>query len=320
MNIVLGNWKFLPTKDLRLRPQFTQNKGFFCSLVWILQCLPYIEDHYKQVGFQFYSHNYGSYPDFSVFGKFLLTKFPSIPNTPSIDLKTVMTFGYKPLSSKFVEAHRLFFTFFDFSPDIYTEASKISNLFTNKKILGLHYRGTDKNLVQWADHTSIDDFILIINDYLRIHHMDGIFFCTDSLSFKNKMISTFSNRYPLYYNKNQSLSEQPLHLSRLTVIEPILKSIRNGHSLEDRLLLECSINESELKSVILDCIVLSRCSSVIKTHSLLSSFSKIINPDLDIYRLNGCSEIYYPESFIPFYTSSNINIDRVLRRSRRLPY
>jgi hypothetical protein len=83
MNIVLGNWKKLSIGELRLRPQYTQNKGFFCSLTWLLESLPYIEENYLDkipFGFEFYSHNYGSYPNFSVFGKYLITKYQDLSN------------------------------------------------------------------------------------------------------------------------------------------------------------------------------------------------------------------------------------------------
>lgn len=330
MNFVLGNWRSFPNNELRLKPRFTQNKGFFCSLTWLLEFLPYIEETFlnQSFGIEFYSHNYGSYPNFSVFGKHLITYFPALQNpinTVDInDIRDVRIRDHKNqvFQNNFNYAHNLFFKYFNFSPEIYTEASVYSDLFKDKKILGLHYRGTDKLGVKWADHTSVDDFIEIVNDYLSNHTIDGIYFCTDSLAFKNKMISTFSNRYLLYYNKHQIISENPLHLSRLAVIENITRSIckNNTDNLEKQLEQECLINEKELKEVIIDCILLSRCHTVIKTHSLVSSFSKIINPALDIYRINGCSEIYYPESYIPFYTTCNPKVQDILKRSKTLSF
>jgi len=322
MNITLGNWKNLSKQELRLRPQYTQNNGFFCSLTWLLESLPYVEYHYFdkiEFGFDFYSHNYGSYPDFSVFGKHLITHFPTLSNASNtIDIKNLIT--NKKLDSNFHYAHNLFFKYFDFSPEIYSEASNIYDLFTNKTILGLHFRGTDKLNVNWADHIDVNEFLLVIDDYLLNHKVDGIFFCTDSLHFKRQMISKYSDMYTLYYNKNQYLSEKPIHLSRLKVIENLTKEIKRGASLEDKLCRECTINEQELKEVIADCLVLSKCSTVIKTHSLVSSFSKIINPNLEIYRINGCSELYYPESYIPFYTTNNDLIQKILNQSKKLPF
>ena len=324
MNLVLGNWRNFSTNELRLKPQYTQNKGFFCSLTWLLECLPYIEaNQYPSFGIEFYSHNYGSYPNFSVFGKHLINHFPAIQNPiNSMDVNDIRKRNNEVLQNNFEHSHNLFFKYFDFSPEIYAEASTYSDLFKGKKILGLHYRGTDKLGVNWADHTSVDDFIEIVKDYLLKNSVGGIYFCTDSLQFKTKMISIFSNTYPLYYNKNQSINENALHISRLTVIEHITKPMRrhNNDKLEKQLEQECIINERELKEVITDCIVLSRCSTVIKTHSLVSSFSKIINPNLNIYRVNGCSELYYPESYIPFYSTRDPKIQIILNNSKKLPF
>ena len=328
MNIVLGNWKDMSINDLRLRPRYTQNKGFFCSLTWLLECLPYIDNYLennaddskkKLIGFEFYSHNYGSYPNFSVFGKNLITYFPSLDN-PIEKTGPKDLVHHTSLTSNFKYAHELFFKYFNFSSEIYEESSDITKSFKNKKILGLHFRGTDKLTVKWADHTSIDDFMIIIDDYLSQHPVDGIFFCTDSLQFKNKMIHVYSSKYTLYYNKNQDITESPLHLTRLNVLENITNAIKNGHPIEKKLEIECSKNDYELKQVILDSIVLSKCSTVIKTHSLVSCFSKIINPELEIYRLNGCSELYYPESYIPFYHSNNVVINNILQKMKTLPY
>jgi hypothetical protein len=324
MNIVLGNWKILSESELRLKPQYTQNKGFFCSLTWLLQCLPYIDNdiiHKQNVGFSFYSHNYGSYPNFSVFGKHLITKFPSLPSPEqSIDIKEIFKINYKSLDNNFKYANDLFFKYFDFSNDIYIESKSISDLFINKKTLGLHFRGTDKLNVKWADHTSADDFLSIVDDYLSNNSIDCIFFCTDCLYFKNKIIDKYSNIYTLHYNKNNNLTNNALHLSRLSAIEGTIKGIKYKYMTEEKLEKECTINEEELKTVIMDSMILSKCSTVIKTHSLVSCFSKIINPDLEIYRINGCSEVYYPESYIPFYTTNNVNIQNILNKSKKLPY
>ena len=45
-NANLGNWKLLDIITLRLKPQITMNKGFFSSIAYIHQCLPYLEKHY----------------------------------------------------------------------------------------------------------------------------------------------------------------------------------------------------------------------------------------------------------------------------------
>jgi hypothetical protein len=56
-----------------------------------------------------------------------------------------------------------------------------------------------------------------------------------------------------------------------------------------------------LKNAIVNSLVLSKCNFVLKTHSQLSGYSKIFNPDLEIYRINKCNCEYWPDSDIPIY-------------------
>jgi hypothetical protein len=57
------------------------------------------------------------------------------------------------------------------------------------------------------------------------------------------------------------------------------------------------------KEAMIDMLCLSKCKMVLKTSSALSSFSKIINPDLKIYRVNACKMFadipYFPDAYIP---------------------
>ena len=72
---MLGNWKNLSISDIRLNSRYTMNKGFFSSFAYIIQILPYLYHKYHKNGvklnFAYYSHNYGSYPNFDVFGKYI---------------------------------------------------------------------------------------------------------------------------------------------------------------------------------------------------------------------------------------------------------
>ena len=61
-----------------------------------------------------------------------------------------------------------------------------------------------------------------------------------------------------------------------------------------------------LKNVIINSLILSKCNTVLK-HIQLSAYSKVFNPKLEIYRVNACSEGYWPDSHIPLYNYQNIN-------------
>jgi hypothetical protein len=60
------------------------------------------------------------------------------------------------------------------------------------------------------------------------------------------------------------------------------------------------------KMAMVDMLCLSNCKTVLKISSALSSFSKIINPSLNIYRINALKFIpdprrvpYFPDAYIP---------------------
>ena len=60
-----------------------------------------------------------------------------------------------------------------------------------------------------------------------------------------------------------------------------------------------------------DSLLLSKCKIVLKCQSALSAFSKIFNPDLEIYRITCCklfSKVpYFPEAYIPKYIIKDQN-------------
>ena len=57
-----------------------------------------------------------------------------------------------------------------------------------------------------------------------------------------------------------------------------------------------------------DMIVLSKCNIVFKTASQLSAWPKIINTDIEIYRISSFIHDWFPDSRIPLYNSNNIKL------------
>ena len=93
----LGNWKNLPIDYLRLQPTYTCNKGFFSSLTYILQCLPYLDANYSEkINIKYFSHNYGNYPNFEVFGDTILLNYmPIITDKKSEELNCLAKLSKK---------------------------------------------------------------------------------------------------------------------------------------------------------------------------------------------------------------------------------
>ena len=74
----------------------------------------------------------------------------------------------------------------------------------------------------------------------------------------------------------------------------------------------CSGNLDRAKEAILDCLLLSGCRYVLKGMSGLSAFSKVINPDLEAYRIPAFKHGWFPDTFIPIYRSPNKSVQLLL--------
>lgn len=341
-NANLGNWKMLKEEELRLKPNITMNKGFFSAFAYIHQCLSYLEKNYFdkdiKLNIQYYSHNYGSYPNFNVIGDLIeLNYIPSVNKTnnqfeelnclaglcrkicgnQTSNEDTTLFSSYK---DDFKLANQYFFKYFKFNQEIINVTNKFVEQFVNKKVLGLHYRGTDKNKVKWVTHINIDEFIKIIDYHLEKNNYNIIFISTDDNNFINAMNEKYIGNYEiLFYDelKNEE-NNNSIHLNRLALMENKVKEIKNNIGniekmieLENNLKKETLINKFLLQNVIINSLILSKCDCVLKTHSQVSAYSKIFNPDLQIYRVNACQEGYWPDSHIQLYDYNNIENEEI---------
>lgn len=342
-NAYLGNWKVMGEDDLRLRPEYTMNKGFFSALAYIHQCLPYLEKNYfnKEIklNIQYFSHNYGSYPNFQVIGDLIqLNYIPSINPTnkqfeelnclAGLCRKICGNQTPKEDTSQFVSykdnfelANQYFNKYLKFDKIIIDETEKFTDKFKDKKVLGLHYRGTDKNKVKWVTHINIEEFIKIIGYHLTKNIYDIIFISTDDNNFIKQMNEKYSLKYEiLYYDdlKNEE-NNNSIHLNRFVLMENKVKEIKKVNtnninqlvSMEDDLKKETEINKLLLQNVIINSFILSKCDCVLKTHSQVSAYSKIFNPKLEIYRVNACQEGFWPDSHINLYNWNEVEDNEV---------
>lgn len=346
-NAQLGNWKLLDRDKLRLKPRITMNKGFFSAFAYIHQCLPYLEKEYFNkdifLNIMYYSHNYGNYPNFQVIGDVIqLNYIPSI-NTETKQFEELTCFGdlcrkicgtqqkhentteYHSFKNDFTLANEYLFKYFKFNPSITKRVQQFTKQFSNKKVLGLHYRGTDKNKVNWVTHISIDEFIIVIDHHLKHIQYDAIFISTDDFQFIDKMNDRYNQKYViLYYDEEKNSDDKnSIHLNRLKVIENKIEKIKSCKDDMDKLVIlehelktETQYNRMLFENVVVNSFILSKCDLVLKTHSQVSAYSKVFNPELEIYRVNACQEGYWPDSHIPLYEYQNIDdteVKEVLR-------
>ncbi len=117
-----------------------------------------------------------------------------------------------------------------------------------------------------------------------------------------------------YDEEKNSDNKNSIHLNRLNAIQRKIKEIKKCKNdvnklvtLENELKVETQVNRRLLENLIVNSFILSKCDLVLKTHSQVSAYAKIFNPDLEIYRVNACQEGYWPDSHIPLYHYQNID-------------
>lgn len=182
------------------------------------------------------------------------------------------------LGDDFKKLHELFFKYFT----IPNELIKIADELHLQNFLGIHFRGNDKTYDNKMN-TPItkNDFFIILNEYIKNNNIKNIFLASD----ENDIIVKLKNKYP----------------------NIIFKSSRN---FQGNLFWRDNQNTHlNAKYAMIDMLCLSKCKEVLKVSSALSSFAKIMNPNLKIFRLNAVKMFavipYFPDAYIPLITKNS---------------
>jgi hypothetical protein len=157
--------------------------------------------------------------------------------------------------------------------------------------LGIHYRGTDKQIaLHDTNPISAGELLSIIEDYLENHEsVSTVFIATDEPGFvplaRSRLRADVINLGEVSYHKAAATREQ--------------------------------IRERSERALI-DCLALSMCRCVLLNSSALSAFAKILNPELDIYRLCASKMFtdipYFPVAYIPKYSTASRKIQALIDR------
>jgi len=142
--------------------------------------------------------------------------------------------------------------------------------------LGLHFRGTDKN-IQTIDTNAVAaaDFLTLAAAFLAEHpHIRCVFVASDEPGVLAQAQARFAHL------DVRGLGDVPFHKSGAP-----------------------SALAGKADRALLDCVLLSRCRYVLKCSSALSGFAKVLNPALECYRVSACkmfSDIpYFPDAYVP---------------------
>ena len=176
------------------------------------------------------------------------------------------------LGDNFSKLNHLFFKYFT----IPNELNEIVDKLDLQKFVGIHFRGTDKtNDLDMNTPCSKTDFLIIIDEYIKIKGIKNIFIASD----EHYIIDKLKNKYPnIIFKYSRDFTDNIFW--------------RNNPD-----------KEKNAKFAMIDMLCLSKCKEVIKVSSALSAFSKIINPNLKIFRVNALKMFadipYFPDAYIP---------------------
>tara|TARA_B100000809_G_scaffold107967_1_gene106456 strand:- start:802 stop:1755 length:954 start_codon:yes stop_codon:yes gene_type:complete len=150
--------------------------------------------------------------------------------------------------------------------------------FFNKNVLGVHYRGTDKK--REAKQITYETVLKSISLYLaKYPETNCVFVSSDESKFINYIENSDIDCKVVYYNDSfRSSDNLPIHTVNNNLYE---------------------INKDGL----VNCLLLSRCNTLIKTPSLLSDWSVLFNPSIRLILLGKPYDRY---TFFPgkeFYKS-----------------
>jgi hypothetical protein len=263
-------------------------EGLFGQIVlWTFELLPYLQRKAIFPIWDIKSSLYGTEPDYTVIpGVFDLAYCPSDRAYAEVNFLALRNTYVSVLGSDWHYLNRLWNLYFRIPDRTQAAAGRIS---LSPNSLGVHYRGNDKNQSSWdTNPVSQEDFLTLVEDFLKKHlHIKSIFVATDEFSFVDRALRQLS---PL---RVINLGEVPFH-----------KASQNVPHNGDRALL--------------DCLLLSRCKYLLKCSSALSGFAKVLNPQLESYRVSASKLFtdipYFPEAYIPKLTSADPNCTRILER------
>jgi len=183
-------------------------------------------------------------------------------------------------------ANGLFEKYFGFNQRIVDEVDAFTNQwFKEKQILGIHYRGTDKTVE--ASEVTYGELLNYVRKILADNlALNLIFFSSDDGK-AIRYLKECNLSIPIVYRDDaiRSETDEPIHLAQANS-----KIIIN-------------------RDAIVNCLILSRCSYLLKTASLLSDCSVIFNPDLRVAVINE------PYSHATWWPTSEINTYALLNKN-----
>jgi hypothetical protein len=271
------------------------SQGLFGGVFYhIFQILPFLYEHRIFPAWDIRTLHYGDPPDYlTIPGALDLNYAPPAGPYRTVSLEELRRRHAHIIGNDWPELHRVWTAYFRIPPRVLQTAGSV---LPGGRVLGIHYRGTDKQTTSWdSNPITQDQYLSLISDFLAAHTgFDVIFAATDEHSFIEKLRT--SVHIPVV-----ALGEVQFHMST-----------------EDN-----SSRKEKTDRAMVDCVLLSRCQCVIETSSALPSFAKLFNPQLEIYRCAASKLFgklytnmpYFPVAQIPVLPVSRTESIEILRQT-----
>ena len=271
-------------------------EGLFGQVfLFVFEVLPYLDEAGIMPGWAIRSKLYGTPErDFVVIPGLLdLNYNPEIPESgfSDVSLKELRKRGTAALGNDWDYISKLWAKYFRIPGRIIERANIFPKL---DGALGLHYRGTDKNKsTAETNFVSEVDFMELVGDFVGSHpDIRVILIASDESSFVERVRAAYPN------------------LEVLSSGEVVHHKDTAHHD-----------NFAKGDHAVLDCVLLSRCKYLLKCQSALSGFAKVLNPEIEAYRVSANKlarwnrEIpYFPDGYLPKYKGHSPASKEILER------
>lgn len=175
-------------------------------------------------------------------------------------------------------AHRLLQKYIRIQPWVQEKADRFArHHLDGRQVLGVHYRGTDRG--SEAPKASYDSMADLVRRYLdQAPATEAVFVATDESGFIGYIQESFPDVEVVRYQVSQ-ISDDDTPIQAMAGADPYLRG----------------------EEALLDCLLLSRCSYLIKSPSLLSAWSVLLAPDLPVTMVNARYpwERAFPDDLFP---------------------
>ena len=285
--------------------------GFFGqAAMWVLEVLPFVDAESTGLTCRIESRNYGVAPDFDCFAPYVDHRIPHHSGPDAVRSLRAVKQAHGARFVDFATPHRLWSKYFAFKPFIRDEVDDFVADRFHGRILGIHYRGNNKvkGACPEATPISYEDMDVLIEDYCgtpdkRPH---TIFVASDETDYIRHVQSRYGGRFDVVHRTDAARNERDAAIP----VYFAMAAARSGSTpWSDADTVALGID------AICNALLLSRCDAVLKTASALSAWARILNPGLEMHRVNGFRFPWFPDAHVPPYRPRDPAAIAVLERT-----